>query len=63
MKWVREELVAEVHPNQNKYGCVVLMVDGSKTYITLLTIKECKELAVNVVLLPAHFTNIIHPVD
>ena len=27
--------VAEVHPKQNEYGCVVLIVDVSKTHITL----------------------------
>ena len=33
-EWVREVFVAEVNPKQNEYGCVVLIVDGSKTHIT-----------------------------
>ena len=31
MEWLREVFVAEVYPKQNEYGCVVLIVDGSKT--------------------------------
>ena len=34
MEWVRKVLVAEVHPKQNEYGSVVLIVDGSKIHIT-----------------------------
>ena len=32
MEWVRKVFVVEVHPKQNEYGCVVLIVDGSKTH-------------------------------
>ena len=35
MEWVREALVAEVHPRVNEFGCVALIVHRSKTHITL----------------------------
>ena len=43
--------VAEMYPRNNKYGCVVLIVDGLKTHITLSNITECKELGFGIVLL------------
>ena len=55
--------VAEVHPNQNECGCVVLIVDGSKPHITRSNITECKELGVEIVVLPAFFSDAIQPLD
>ena len=34
MECVREVFVAEIRPKHNEYGCVVFIVDGSKTCIT-----------------------------
>ena len=55
--------ISEAHPKQNEYGCVVLVVDGSKTQITVSNITECKELGVEVVVLPAHLTDVIQPLE
>ena len=55
--------VAEVHPKQNEYACVALIVHGSRTRITLSNITECKELGVDIVVLPAHLTDVIQPRD
>ena len=63
MEWVGEVLVGEVHAKQNQYGCVVLIVDGSKTHITMSNIGECKELGVEVVVLPSHLSDVIQPLD
>ena len=63
MEWVREVFVAEVHPKQNEYGCVVLIVHGSKSHITLSNITECKEVGIEVVVMPAHLTDVIQPLD
>ena len=41
MEWVREVFVAKVHPKPNEYGCVVLIVDGSKTHNMPSNITEC----------------------
>ena len=63
MELVREVFVAEVHQKQNEYGCVVLIVDASKAHITLSNIIECKELEVHIVVLPAHLSDVIQPLD
>ena len=63
MEWVGEVFVAQVHPKKNEHGCVVLIVDGSKTHITLSNVTECKELGVEIVVLPAYLTNVIQPLD
>ena len=63
MECLGEVFVAEVHPKQNEYGCVVLIVDGSKTHITLSNITKCKELGVEIVVLAAHLTDAIQLLD
>ena len=63
MEWVREVFVAEVHPKQNKYGCVVLILDGAKTHIALSNMTECKTFRVNIPVLPAYSTHVMQPPD
>ena len=41
----------------------MLVVDGSRTHITLSTITECKELGEENVVLPAHLTDVIQLLD
>ena len=59
MQWVTKVFVAEVHLKQNEYGCVVLIVDSSKTHITLSNITESRELGVEIAVLPVHLTDVI----
>ena len=48
---------------KNEYGYAVLIGDGSKTHITLSNITECKELGVEVVVLPPHLSDVIQPLN
>ena len=63
MELVRELFVSEVHPKQNENGYVVLIVDGSKTDITVSNIAQCKELGVQTVVVSAYLTDVIQPLD
>ena len=44
MEWVKEVFLLDVHPRQNEYGCVVFIVAGSKTHVTMSNITKCKQL-------------------
>ena len=56
-------LVKETQPLSNPQKCILLLVDGSKTHLTLQGLQKMKSCGVEVVVFPPHLTDVIQPLD
>ena len=63
LEWVKNVFVPEVQTLQTSHQWVVLLLDGSKTHVSLEAIKELKALGVEVVVFPPHLIDVIQPLD
>ena len=63
LEWVETVLVKETQPLSNPQKCILLLVDGSKTHLTLQGLQKMKSWGVEVVVFPPHLTNVIRPLD
>ena len=63
LEWVETVLVKETQPLSNPQKCILLLVDGSKTHLTLQGLQKMKSLGVEVVVFPPHLTDVIQPLD
>ena len=63
LKWVETVLVKETQPPSNPQKCILLLVDGSKTHLTLQGLQKMKSWGVEVVVFPPHLTDVIQPLD
>ena len=50
-------------PTSNPHKTVVLIVDGSKKHLSRAIIEEASKLAVHLVALPSHLTDVVGPLD
>ena len=63
LEWVERVLVKETQPLSNPHKCILLLVDGSNTHLTLEGLQKMKSSRVKVVVFPPHLTNVIQPLD
>ena len=63
LEWVERVLVKETQPLSNPQKCISLLVDGSKTHLTLQGLQKMKSWGVEVVVPPPHLTDVIQPLD
>ena len=63
LEWVETVLVKETQPLSNPQKCILLLVDGSKTHLTLQGLQKKKSWGVEVVVPPPHLTDVIQPLD
>ena len=63
LEWVETVLVKETQPLSNPQKCILLLVDGSKTHLTLQGLQKMKSWDVEVVMFPPHRTDVIQPLD
>ena len=63
MEWIEKVFVKETQPLHNDYNCVVLILDGSKTHLSLEIVTNCRALGVHIVLFPPHLTDVVQPFD
>ena len=61
LEWVETVLVKETPPVSNPQKCILLLVDGSKTHLTLQRLQKMKSWSVEVVVFPPHLTDVIQP--
>ena len=62
-EWVETVLVKETQPLSNPQKCILLLVDGSKTHLTLQGLQKMKSSGVEVVVFTPHLTDVIQPLD
>ena len=53
----------ETQPLSNPQKCILLLVDSSKTHLTLPGLRKMKSWGVEVVVFPPHLTDVIQPLD
>ena len=63
LEWVETVLVKETQPLSNPQKCILLLVDGSKTHLTLQGLQKMKSWGVEVVVFPPDLTDVIQPLD
>ena len=63
LEWVETVLVKETQPFSNPQKCILLLVDGSKTHLTLQSLQKMKSWGVEVVVYPPHLTDVIQPLN
>ena len=63
LEWVKNVFVPKVQPLHTPHKCVVLLLDGSKTHLSLEATKELQALGVKVVVFPPHLTDVIQPMS
>ena len=63
LDWMETVLVKETQPLSNPQKCILLLVDGSKTHLTLQGLQKMKCWGVEVVVFPPHLTDVIQPLD
>ena len=63
LEWVETVLVKETQPLSNPQKSILLLVDGSKTHLTLQGLQKMKSWGVEVVVFPPHLTDVIQPLD
>ena len=63
MEWVETVLVKKTQPLSNPHKCILLLVDGSKTHLTLEGPQKMKSWGVEVVVFPPHLIYVIQPLD
>ena len=63
LEWVETILVKETQPLSNPQKCILLLVDGSKTHLTLHGLQKMKSWGVEVVVFHPHLTDVIQPLD
>ena len=63
LEWVEAVFVKETQPLSNPQKCILLLVDGSKTHLTLQGLQKMKSWGVEVVVFPPHLTDVIQPLD
>ena len=63
LEWVETVLVKETQPLSNPQKCILLLVDGSKTHLTLQRLQKMKSWGVEVVVFLPHLTDVIQPLD
>ena len=63
LEWVEIVLVKETERLNNLHKCILLLVDGSKTHVTLEALQKMNSWGVEVVVFRPHPTNIILPLD
>ena len=52
LDWMKTIFTSEVRPLQTPHTCVVLLLDGSKTHVSLERVKELKAPGLELVLFP-----------
>ena len=63
LEWVETVLAKETQPLSNPHKCILLLVDGSKTHLTLDGLEKKKCWGVEVVVFLPHLTDVIQPLD
>ena len=63
LEWVETILVKETQPLSNPQKCILVLLDGSKTYLTLEGLQKLKSRGVEVVVVSPHLTNVFQPLD
>ena len=63
LEWVETVLVKETQPLGNPQKSILVLVDGSKTQLTLQGLQKMKSWGVEVVVFPPHLTDVMEPLD
>ena len=61
--WVETVLLKETQPLSNPQKCILLLVDGSKTHLTMEGLQKMNTRGVEVVVFPPHLTHVIQLLD
>ena len=61
--WIEKVSVKETELLHNEHKCVLLILSGSQTHVTLENVEKYHALGVHIVLPPPHLNDVVQPLD